>query len=232
MRSLAIDTSHAAGSVAAAAAGRVVERQLGPPREHARRLAAAVAEVTAELGWSPGAAELVAVVSGPGSFTGLRVGVTTAKAVAWAGGATLVAVNAFDVVAVATARALQRDVALAIAFDAGRGDVFAALATPDSTAASGWLIGQPALVAAADWPTTLPQGCVATGPALTSCAGLLPRVHPAPAAGWFPTARVALDVAARLLAAGVVADPQSLVPDYLRPSYAEERRPAEDSRGG
>lgn len=232
MRSLAIDTSHAAGSVAAAAAGRVVERRLGPPREHARRLAAVLAETTSELGWDPGAAELVAVVSGPGSFTGLRVGVTTAKAVAWAGGAALVAVNAFDVVAVATARELHGDASLAIAFDAGRGDVFAALATPDAAAVSGWRIGQPALVAASDWPTTLPPGCVATGPALATCDGLRPRVRPAPAAGWFPTARVALDVAARLLAAGIVADPRSLVPDYLRPSYAEERRPAEESRGG
>jgi len=223
MRTLAIDTSHAAGSVAAASAGQVVERRLGMPRDHARRLAAVLAEATAALGWRPAAVELVAVVSGPGSFTGLRVGVTTAKAVAWASGATLVAVNAFDVVAVATARELGRDVPLAICFDAGRGDVYAALATPDVASPSRWRLGRAALVPAAGWPDTLPHDCIVTGPALASCDGLLPRVTPAPAAGWFPTARVALDVAGGLLAAGVVAHPQSLVPEYLRPSYAEER---------
>ena len=123
-------------------------------------------------------------------------------------------------------------VPLAIAFDAGRGDVFAALATPDATVPSGWRVGRSALVPAAEWLATLPDDCVVTGPALASCDGLLSRVQAAPAAGWFPTARVAIDVARGLLAAGVVADPQSLVPTYLRPSYAEERLPATDDRGG
>ena len=76
-------------------------------------------------------AELVAVIRGPGSFTGLRVGVATAKAVAWAGGATLLGLSGFEVVAVESARLTGwTDEPLAIAYDAGRGEVFATWATP------------------------------------------------------------------------------------------------------
>ena len=96
MKTLAIDTSQAAGSVAAVDGERVARRLLPTAVEHARLLSGALVAAAAELGWTPAAAELVAVVRGPGSFTGLRVGVTTAKAIAWASGARLLGVSAGD----------------------------------------------------------------------------------------------------------------------------------------
>ena len=66
MRTIAIDTSLAAGSVAACADGARAARGLGPAGEHARLLAAVIAEVAAELGWTPADAELVAVLLASG----------------------------------------------------------------------------------------------------------------------------------------------------------------------
>ncbi|NCY03759.1 MAG: tRNA (adenosine(37)-N6)-threonylcarbamoyltransferase complex dimerization subunit type 1 TsaB, partial [Planctomycetia bacterium] len=80
MKTLVIDTSLAVGTVAALDGDRISQRSLPTAGEHARLLATALVDVAAALGWRCGDAELVAVVRGPGSFTGLRVGVTTAKA--------------------------------------------------------------------------------------------------------------------------------------------------------
>ena len=53
MKTLAIDTSLATGSVAALDGDRVAMRPLGAAGQHARLLAGALADVAAELGWRP-----------------------------------------------------------------------------------------------------------------------------------------------------------------------------------
>ena len=224
MKTLAIDTSLAAGSVAALAGAARAELPLAAG-DHARILAAALVEVSAALGWAPRDAELVAVVRGPGSFTGLRVGVATAKAVAWAGGARLVGVSAFDVVARRTARALPaHDGPVAIAFDAGRGEVFAATATADPRSPTGWSVTPGSLAAAATWLGSLPAGACVSGPALATPGTMIPAgIVVAPPEAWLPTAAEAGAVAVLLAAAGRCDDPAALVPDYLRPSYADEK---------
>lgn len=224
MKTLAIDTSLAAGSVAAIAAGEIAEAPL-PAGDHARLLAPALVDVARRLGWAPRDAELVAVVRGPGSFTGLRVGVTTAKALAWAGGARLVGVSAFDLVARRAAHALPGHRSpVAIAFDAGRGEVFAAVATPDSESPTGWTVAPGALVAAAAWLESLPDGTCVAGPALAGAGLVIPSgLVVVPREAWFPSAAEAGLVARLLAAAGRSADPAGLVPDYLRPSYADEK---------
>ena len=102
MHVLAIDTSLPTGSVAALrrSAGGVdlVERPLGAAGEHARRLMPELVAAAASQGWQISDVNLVAVVRGPGSFTGLRVGVTTAKALCWATAARLVGVSGFEIV--------------------------------------------------------------------------------------------------------------------------------------
>ena len=224
LKTLAIDTSLATGSVAALADGAVAERPLAAG-DTARLLAAELVEVAGRLGWAPRHAELVAVVRGPGSFTGLRVGVATAKAVAWAGGARLVGVSAFEVVARRTARALPGHAGpVAIAFDAGRGDVFAATATPAAEAAGGWHVAAGALVPRDAWLAGLPAGACASGPALVGAA-VPPALVVPPRDAWFPSAAEAGAVALLHAAAGRADDPAALVPDYLRPSYADEKRP-------
>ena len=228
MRTIAIDTSLAAGSVAACDGPARASRGLGPAGDHARLLAAAIAGVAAELGWTPADAELVAVVRGPGSFTGLRVGVATAKAIAWAGGARLLGVSGFEVVAAETKRAMPEDGAgnrppLAIAYEAGRGEVFAAVGEP--LAEGGWLVGPGELAAADRWIESLPRGCLVTGPALATLAERVAAAGQrlAPEAAWHPSALATALLAIPRAAAGAADSPAALVPEYLRPSYADER---------
>ena len=51
------------------------------------------------VGWKPGDVELVAVTIGPGSFTGLRVGLATAKTFAYAVGARMLGVDTLETIA-------------------------------------------------------------------------------------------------------------------------------------
>jgi tRNA threonylcarbamoyladenosine biosynthesis protein TsaB len=228
MKTVAIDTSLATGSVAAIDGDRIAMRTLPTAGEHARLLAATVAAVTAELGWLPAAAELVAVVRGPGSFTGLRVGVTAAKALCWATGSRLVGVSSGEVIARGTAAAVGRhDAAVHVAFDAGRGEVFATMVVPDAGSPTGWL-GMPGTLAAAPaWLADLPPGSIVSGPGLAILADSLagrPDLVVAPPAAWTPAIAEIGRVALLRSAAGEADDPATLVPDYIRPSYADEKR--------
>jgi tRNA threonylcarbamoyladenosine biosynthesis protein TsaB len=229
MKTLALDTSLSHGSVAAVSAGRVAVRSLPTAVEHARLLAAAVADVAGELGWRPADAELVAVVRGPGSFTGLRVGVTTAKAICWTSGARLLGVSAVEVIAHRAAAATGRsDIPVAVAFDAGRGEVFAAVAEPAPGAAGGWRIADGVLAPAGAWLAGLAPGTVVSGPGLAMLGADVLAARPDLAIvspdRWTATAADVAEVALLHAAAGEHDDPATLVPDYIRPSYADEKR--------
>lgn len=83
MIALAFDTTTDRLSVAGRRAdGRTVGRTLEGARKHAAGLFRVIDEVLAELDGSLGDVEALAVADGPGSFTGLRVGVAAAKALA------------------------------------------------------------------------------------------------------------------------------------------------------
>ena len=230
MKILSIDTSLAVGSVTAAEADRQSCRTLPVVGEHARRLSAAVADAARDLGWTPADVDLVTVVKGPGSFTGLRVGIATAKAIAWAAGARLIAVSGFDLIARRSAALLPAGSAEAgepiwIAYDAGRGEVFAAIARHDPAQPGGWRTDPAGLLDADDWIAHLPAGSHVSGPALTTLGERLEArddLRIAAADSWLPTAADAAGLAALLAAAGRQDDPHGLVPDYLRPSYADE----------
>lgn len=230
MKTLAIDTSLASGSVAAidsqAGPPLLAERRLGLLGEHARCLATALVEVAADLGWTLRDAELIAVVRGPGSFTGLRVGVTAAKAMAWATGARLIGVSGFEIVARQTAHALGgAPTPIAVAFDAGRGDVCAALVVPDPGSPTQWRVEPSELLSATAWLDSQPPGALLSGPAIELLAESLAmrNVSLAPPAARFPSAAGAAAIAELRAAAGEADDPHTLVPDYSRPSYAEEK---------
>ena len=72
---------------------------LDESRRHARDLAPAVRDLLAEQGWPARSLEAVIVSRGPGSYTGLRVGIMSAKTLAYATGCALLAVDTFAVIA-------------------------------------------------------------------------------------------------------------------------------------
>ena len=97
-RILLIETSTSVLSVALSVDGTVVcERVCEEPRKQASLTAPLVKEVLDEAGLSARELDAVCVSSGPGSYTGLRVGVSTAKGVAFGAGIPLLSVGTLDI---------------------------------------------------------------------------------------------------------------------------------------
>jgi len=84
MKIVALDTSTAAGSVALLQDNQVVaEWYLQSAKTHNRRLLKSLSDVLQQAGWNLRDADGFAVTIGPGSFTGLRIGLSTIKTLAW-----------------------------------------------------------------------------------------------------------------------------------------------------
>ena len=100
MRILALETSLQGGSIALLEADQLAwQTDLPTDKRTAQTLVPAIREALENLGWSSRDVELVAVASGPGSFTGLRIGVTTAKVFAYAAGSQIIDLNTLEVIA-------------------------------------------------------------------------------------------------------------------------------------
>src|SRR4051812_37344406 len=96
MRVLALDTTTRAGSVALVEDDRVVAERAGDPaRSQGQRLPGDLADLGAP--WT--AIDVFAVASGPGSFTGLRIGIATMQGLALVTGGRLVGVSALEALA-------------------------------------------------------------------------------------------------------------------------------------
>ncbi len=124
---LALETSTAHVGVALGRGETVIEAWSDPkPSRHSTTLWPVAAGLCVKHGVKPAEIGLVFVSSGPGSFTGLRLGVTVARMMAFGGSARLVEVPTFDVVGQNARRAASPPERLAILLDAHRGHVFAA----------------------------------------------------------------------------------------------------------
>src|SRR5687767_2083935 len=99
-RALAIETSGRTGSIALAHDGQILEEQTFPHGlQHAAEILPALDRLTAAQHWKPTDLQELYVSAGPGSFTGLRIGITLAKTLAFATGVKLVAVPTVNVLA-------------------------------------------------------------------------------------------------------------------------------------
>ena len=103
---LALDATGEACSVAVLMAHGASTRRIEPMlRGHAERLFPLIEESLAEAGASPGQVDVFAAARGPGSFTGVRIGVAAIRGLALATGAKAVGVDSFFAVAAAAAEA-------------------------------------------------------------------------------------------------------------------------------
>ncbi|MGN1273415.1 MAG: tRNA (adenosine(37)-N6)-threonylcarbamoyltransferase complex dimerization subunit type 1 TsaB, partial [Thermoguttaceae bacterium] len=94
MKILAFETIEMSASAALLDDENVLASTTLPPQQRsAQYLAPAVRDLLAQTGWKPTDVQLIVVSQGPGSFTGLRVGITFAKIFAWAVGADVIALN-------------------------------------------------------------------------------------------------------------------------------------------
>lgn len=99
---LGIDTATSATTVAVGRSGATVSRRTVDPHGHVESLAPMIAEVLDESNLSPADIDVVACGVGPGPFTGLRVGISTAIAMATTLNRPVVGVCTHDVIARAT----------------------------------------------------------------------------------------------------------------------------------
>ena len=122
---LALETSSRLGSVALWRDGRTLaERTVRQALRHGARLFTALEAVHAEAALEPRQVDLVAVSQGPGSYTGLRIGITAARTAARVLGKPLLGVPSLDVIA---ANAPADAAHVAAVLDAKRGELYAAL---------------------------------------------------------------------------------------------------------
>ena len=100
MRALSLDTTTRQGSAALVEDNRIVEVRSGDPsRSHAERLPGDLLALVDAHGLTLGDIDLFAVAAGPGSFTGLRIGIATIQGLAFTCGRRVVAVSALEALA-------------------------------------------------------------------------------------------------------------------------------------
>jgi tRNA threonylcarbamoyladenosine biosynthesis protein TsaB len=124
MRLLALETATIAGAVALSVDGKLLgELVTTTSRAHAETLLPAAAALLAEAGLEPAELDAVVVDVGPGLFTGLRVGVATARSMAMAAGIGVVGLTSLEILA--SDPALDGASSVIALVDARRGEVFA-----------------------------------------------------------------------------------------------------------
>ena len=98
MKVLGIETSCLVGNIAICDGNRVVARKsYGKNFSHGKEIVSTIELLFNEIKWDPSNIDLIAVSTGPGSYTGLRVGVTCAKTLAYGLGKPVIDVPTLDV---------------------------------------------------------------------------------------------------------------------------------------
>jgi len=220
MRILAVETSCREASVAALDGDRLLgQLEFGSEQRTAQVFASVIDRQWKAVGWAPGDVQLIVVSQGPGSFTGLRVGVTAAKTLAYATGAQILGIDTQQVIAQQTEGDWQE---VCVVGDAQRQQVFVtrfrrsgARVTP---AASSRIIDIP------PWLESLQAGQSVTGPGLARLIDRLPAgVRAAPADHWVPRAATLGRLGYFEHLGGRRDDMWKLAPVYYRQSAAEEK---------
>ena len=219
-RLLVIETSGKIGHVGLATGTQVLaERTLNEARRHARDLASYCRELLAGQNWKPTDLTAVVICQGPGSFTGLRVGLASAKTLAYALGCPLLAVPTFDAIVEAMHETTGT---IDVVADALQGMIYTARY---SRSVGDWEHVEPLQIRLMrDWAATLDAATTVTGPGSVLVQAVLPdgvavappERHHATLAG---LTRCAVRHPERYRA-----DPWYVEPIYLRGSSAEEKR--------
>ncbi len=204
---LAIDTASPSPAVALAASGEVFEESLPGAGRASEDLLPSIERLLAQSKLRLLDCERLAVCAGPGSFTGLRIGLATAWGLARALGCPVESVSTLE----ALAEAARSDGAAQIlaALDAGRGD--ASVALFDVRGVRALAVGEPLRLPVAQVRAVAPEAFLAAMPPGLVSGAVAPALSPARALA---------------LAVSRAPRPQSLSiePIYSRPSAAEEKK--------
>jgi len=210
---LGLDTATSATTAAVyAPGGPEVERRDDPEPgarpAHAGRLLRLVEDVLGEAGASWDDVERIAVGIGPGGFTGLRIGIATARGLAQTRGLPLVGVSTLEALASAARAESGREVVAVI--DARRGEVFTSLAD--------------APLAPEELAARIPPGALAVGDGAVRFRDELEQAGALVPVDGSGLHRVSALQVCRLGATADPADRDALLPDYRREPDAKPPR--------
>jgi tRNA threonylcarbamoyladenosine biosynthesis protein TsaB len=235
---LALDTTTRAGSLSLVRDNSTLESFVGDAgRTHATRLPGDILDCLARHRLALADVDLYGVAAGPGSFTGLRIGIATVQGLAFSHGRSVVGVSALHALAEAAgeARAAAPGTLRAAWMDGQRGEVYACLYRAGG---AGWtetsppVVGRPAAVLA-DWADVaaghpvefVGDGALAYADAVVEALGPLASiVRPVPL-----LAPAVARLAGLSAAAGCAVHPHAIRPVYIRRPDAELAR---DRRAG
>lgn len=242
---LALDTTTRTGSIAVTDDDRVLALVPGDAtRTHGERLPAEIAETLDRAGVSREQLDLLAVATGPGGFTGLRIGLAAIQGLAMTLNKPVAGVSALDALAEQIA---GTDATIIVPWmDAQRGDVYATLIDARSRATIEAAVAEPPSAVLDRWRSHLAgRNVVFIGDAVTRDQPLLDE---AGGGQWRsqlpdPLAPQIASLARRLSEQGKAGPPHALIPIYIRRPDAEidreKRRPkdhpeqrAAEERGG
>jgi tRNA threonylcarbamoyladenosine biosynthesis protein TsaB len=225
---LALDTTTRDGSIAVLHDGVVrVEHTGDPSLTHGQRLPRELARALGDAHVRLEDVDVLAVAAGPGSFTGLRVGIATIQGIAMAHGKRVVPVSVLEALA---RSAINPDRPIGAWMEAQRQEVFAALYSADGRDVLLAPVSAPPATVLASWSQTVDLRHITfVGDGATHHQDILRRdigdgvaiVAPPPLAG------IIAQIAAENPARAVL--PHAIVPIYVRRSDAElarERRSA------
>ncbi len=220
-----MDTSSKVLALAFGEGDRVVwEENRGDTIRHLENCMPLVQKGLKNVGWTVKDIDVIACGVGPGSFTGLRIGLAAAKALAIAGKTKLVGVSSLD--AIAQFQEPSHD--CAVVLDARRGKVYAAFYAHRA----GKLVkkGSDALISVKQLKSRImrrKKPILLYGDAINVYQNELramgkKKVLLSPPEDWYPCGRGIVYCAHECIKNNEYLDVSQLLPQYLRPSYAEE----------
>jgi tRNA threonylcarbamoyladenosine biosynthesis protein TsaB len=229
---LAFETATDVCSVALLERGVVLAQQTAEqPRMHAERLAPMTQEVLKAAARSVHDVSAVAVSAGPGSYTGLRIGTSTAKGLAFATGACLIGVPSLPALALAAGGAKPEKLRAFVARKARQNEVYAAICDVGDDVD---VVLEARLLTTADALEVLHRTASSTGLPIIACgsaAGPLVEsygaAHGAREIGLSsarPDAQTVGRLAARMFEDGRTADIDTFEPYYLKEYVAAHPR--------
>lgn len=226
MRLLALETSTLAGGVALVEDEHTVGESLLDVRvTHSERLMPAIDHLLRGTGWRAGDVDALAVSIGPGSFTGLRIGVSVVKGLALGLRVAVTAVPTLDALAAGLPFAA---LPVCPVVEARRGEVYCSL----YRWRGGRMVREWDYLAldVAELPARLTEPVIVTGPSAAAVSSRFAQL--APPARRTPSAAVVGHLGLAMVQAGQTVAAGELVPLYVRPSAAELRRLVPDATAG
>ena len=220
MKLLAVETSSPTFSVAVCGGEKILNSSamggMGRPSSHLMEM---IQQGMEQAGFTLEDLDGFALSIGPGSFTGLRVGVMTVKTLAWSLKKPVLPVSSLEVIAQNAGSSSQP---VCIFLDARKGKVYSALFEADG---AGHLkrLSQDRLLLPEEALKQIPKGTLLLGDGVQRYSELFASHEQkpvvAPASDWIPKAESLCRIAVSRWPTGTVDDPHRLVPQYL---YSQE----------